>query len=79
MRRSGIEGEMRKWLVACIESIRIRENSEAFLAGVPNSHESGYTETSRFRTSWPQAAEISVPSEYRVVTLSPACFKASEN
>ena len=32
--------------VECVESIRIRENSDYFPGVAPNSHESGYKETS---------------------------------
>ena len=32
--------------VECVESIRIRENSDSFPGVAPNSHESGYKETS---------------------------------
>ena len=34
--------------VVCVESSRIRENSDAFHGDGPNSYESGYEETSHF-------------------------------
>ena len=34
-----------RWV--CVERSRIRENSDAFHGIAPNSHESGYKETSR--------------------------------